>query len=227
MRKTLKRLSLLGLILIGGYTISQSGFLEEVALPRLAAFLQLEELLQEEEASSLPTATSSDSLAPSGEGSSILGSANFNSRLILPAPEEVDTELIRSTILELTNDLRTEQGVGTLVENEKLERAADIRAVETAESFSHTRPDGRDFYTVLEEDEVQYLYTIAGENLAMGTYHLNDKQMAAFLFDGWVESDGHYKNMISPDYLEIGIGVHYDGEFLYLVQTFGTPFPGY
>lgn len=222
MRKTLKRLSLIGLILISGYTISQSGFLEEAVFPRLAEMLQLDE-----EGASLPTATSSQTLEPSGEESSILGSAQFNPGLILPAPGEVDETLIRATILELTNDLRAEQGASVLSENEALERAANIRAAETAESFSHTRPDGREFYTVLEENEVQYTYLLAGENLAMGTYHLDDKQMAAFLFDGWVESEGHYENMIQPEYQEIGIGVYYDGEFLYLVQTFGTPFPDY
>lgn len=55
----------------------------------------------------------------------------------------------------------------------------------------------------------------------MATYFKDEAGMAEFLFDGWVESEGHYANMVHPDFIEVGIGVHYDGEFLYAVQIFG------
>lgn len=139
-------------------------------------------------------------------------------------PETVDIPLIRQTILERTNQLRAEYGAGPLTENQVLQDAADVRALESAESFSHTRPNGLEFQSILEEDGFTYSYFLAGENLAMGTHHMDDEEMAGFLFDGWVESPGHFENMIEPRYEEIGIGVHYDGEFLYLVQIFGTPY---
>lgn len=145
---------------------------------------------------------------------------SFIIRNPIEAPEDVDKALIQNTIFQLTNDLRQEQGAEPLTRNDALIQVADLRAVENETSFSHTRPDNTPFYTALES---RYDYQRAGENLAMGTYHGTNEEMATFLFDGWVESQGHYENMIEPLFSEIGIGVHYDGEMLYLVQIFGTP----
>ena len=136
--------------------------------------------------------------------------------------DEIDVNLIEDRILSLLNDLREEKGLNTLEPNEMLREAANIRAVETEESFSHTRPDGSETFTVFEEEGITYPYRMAGENLAMATYYLDEEEMADLLFDGWVESEEHYENMIQPDYEEIGIGVHYDGEYLYATQLFGT-----
>ncbi|MDZ7834753.1 MAG: CAP domain-containing protein [Alkalibacterium sp.] len=136
---------------------------------------------------------------------------------------EVDYDTVEQTIITLVNELRQEQNLNTLASNDMLKAAAIIRAKETEESFSHTRPNGTDPFTVFEEEGISYPYKIVGENLGMATYYLNEEEMAELLFDGWVESKGHYENMIRPDYEEIGVGVHYDGEFLYATQLFGTP----
>ncbi len=138
--------------------------------------------------------------------------------------QEVDAQLIESKVIELVNELRAEQGVPSVAPNEMLRAAATIRAVETEEAFSHTRPDGSDAFTVFQEEGISYPYRAVGENLGMATYHLPDEEMAEFLFNGWVESEGHYENMIRPEYNEIGIGVHYDGDVLYVTQLFGTQY---
>lgn len=136
---------------------------------------------------------------------------------------EVDYELVEQRIFELLNELRVEQGLPELTYNEQLKKAADQRARETEELFSHTRPDGSEAFTVLKEPEYEYMYRLAGENLGMATYALDEEQMAELLFNGWVESEGHYKNMVHEGFEEVGIGVHYDGEMLYATQLFGTP----
>lgn len=136
-------------------------------------------------------------------------------------PEEIDYILVEDKIMVLLNDLRLEKGLLPLTKNETLKAAADYRAIETQTSFSHTRPDGTDFYTIVLTDAYWYPYQTIGENLAMATYFKDEEGMAEFLFDGWMESEGHYANMVHPDFLEVGIGVHYDGEFLYAVQLFG------
>lgn len=136
-------------------------------------------------------------------------------------PDEIDYVLVEEKIMTLLNELRLKQGLLPLTKNETLKAAADYRAIETQTSFSHTRPDGSDFYTIILTDAYWYPYQTVGENLAMATYFKDEEGMAQFLFDGWVESEGHYANMIHPDFLEVGIGVHYDGEFLYAVQLFG------
>ena len=135
---------------------------------------------------------------------------------------EIDVEFIEEKIFTLTNELRAGLDVPTLQRNEQLAYAANIRAVETEELFSHTRPDGSDAVTVLSEEGVAYTYRMFGENLAYGTFLQDESYMAELLFNGWVNSEGHYQNMIQPEFEEIGIGVHFDGEFLYLTQIFGA-----
>jgi len=56
----------------------------------------------------------------------------------------------------------------------------------------------------------------------MATYHMNETEMAELIFNGWVESEGHYENLVRPEFEEIGVGIHYDGEFLYATQLFGA-----
>lgn len=143
--------------------------------------------------------------------------------LVTPKPDSVNKEQIEDIIFKLVNELREELGAGSVVKNETLRLAADIRAVETEESFSHTRPNGQEPFTVLEEQETFYPYFMVGENLAMATYFRDDNHMAQLIFDGWVDSEDHYQTMINPDFEELGIGVHYDGEILYATQFFGTP----
>lgn len=143
--------------------------------------------------------------------------------LVTPKPDSVKKEQIEDTIFNLVNELRAELGAGSVAKNETLRLAADIRAVETEESFSHTRPNGQEPFTVLEEQDTFYPYFMVGENLAMATYFRDDNHMAQLIFDGWVESEDHYQTMINPDFEELGIGIHYDGEILYATQFFGTP----
>ena len=150
-------------------------------------------------------------------------SANSTSTNDLTETNEIDVAVVENRMLELLNDLRSEVGVAPVTSNDQLKKAANIRANETEESFSHTRPDGKATFTVLEEPEVNYSYRLAGENLAMGTNYLAEKEMAEWLFKGLKDSPGHYENMIKKDFEEVGIGVHYDGTNLYIVQIFGTP----
>lgn len=143
-------------------------------------------------------------------------------RATTPRISEVDIVLIEEEIFKLVNDLRTELELTTLEPNDMLKAGAIIRAQETQESFSHTRPNGTEAFTVLNEEGIFYNHQLAGENLAMATAFLKDKEMAQFLFDGWVDSEGHYESMINPEFREMGVGVHFDGEIIYATQLFGT-----
>lgn len=136
---------------------------------------------------------------------------------------DVDYDIVEQTIISLLNDLREDQNLNKLKTNDMLKAAAIIRARETEDKFSHTRPNGLSPFTVFEEEGISYSYRIVGENLGMATYYMNEEEMAELLFNGWVESEGHYENMIKAEYEEIGVGVHYNGENLYATQLFGTP----
>lgn len=213
MKKFFSAIAKLLVVFLLFYYVVNEGILQNIIQPAIDWFV---EMTQDETEPASPS-VSSDAPAEGTGGSFIIVNP-------YEAPDEVDDALLRDEILRLTNELRTEHGAQPLAQNAILEQAANIRAVETGESFSHTRPDGTEFHTVFDDTDEQYQYSLAGENLAMGTHHLSDSDMAAFLFEGWVESEGHFQNMIEPNFEEMGVGVYYDGEILYLVQVFGTHF---
>jgi uncharacterized protein YkwD len=135
----------------------------------------------------------------------------------------IDYQLLEKTIFDLLNQVRRDNDLPELTENTQLKKAARKRAKETEESFSHTRPDGSATFTILDEADYQYVYQLVGENLGMATNYLDETGMAKLLSNGWVNSPGHYENMIRKEFEEVGIGVSFDGENIYAVQLFGTP----
>ncbi|WP_161525891.1 glucosaminidase domain-containing protein [Trichococcus alkaliphilus] len=134
----------------------------------------------------------------------------------------IDYALVENRIMELLNNLRAEQGLSILIKNDILKLAADQRAIETEALFSHTRPNGTANSTIVENKPYFYNYQAFGENLVMFTYSGNEKIMAEFLFEAWLNSLGHLANMRSINYQEVGIGIHYSKGILYAVQLFGT-----
>lgn len=121
-------------------------------------------------------------------------------------------------VVKLVNDQRAAVGADPLILNDKLVEAAMIRAEEATEKFSHTRPDGSDCFTIIDEMEIGWM--ARGENIAGG------HSTPAATVNQWVNSEGHYKNMIDPYYSEIGVGIAYDPDSLYgwyWVQLFIKP----
>lgn len=136
-----------------------------------------------------------------------------------------DTLIMEEVIFELVNELRAEKGVNKLKKNDRLKKAADIRAIELEESYTHIRPDGREFYTVVNEEPVIYDYAAIGENIHSVYNQFDDPREAAkYIFDGWNQSPGHHANMINPNYEEIGIGLYQYKWGIQAVQLFGTEF---
>ncbi len=66
------------------------------------------------------------------------------------APSDVDAA--KQDIVARTNALRAEHGIAALTADDQLMRAAQVRADEMAATgaYSHTRPDGRKYYTVTD-----------------------------------------------------------------------------
>ena len=77
--------------------------------------------------------------------------------------------------LALVNAKRAENGLAELTWSNGLESCAMVRAQEAASKFSHTRPNGRDWYTVNSE-------LMWGENLAKGY------DSAQSVVDAWMAS---------------------------------------
>ncbi len=124
------------------------------------------------------------------------------------APEDFEAEVVR-----LVNIEREKNGLSALKsDNEKLNRAADIRAEELTTSFSHTRPSGADCFTVLIERGIKY--RAAGENIAYGY------RTPAEVVEGWLNSPGHRANILAGSFTHIGVGYNENGN--YWVQLFIT-----
>lgn len=111
-------------------------------------------------------------------------------------------------VLDQVNQARADIGLDELNWNEELAAAAAVRAQEIQQVFSHTRPDGSDWWTVNSE-------LIYGENLARG-YQSADSVMQA-----WMKSAEHKDNILYSGFQTIGIAVYkYDGRW-YWAQEFG------
>ena len=120
-----------------------------------------------------------------------------------PAPSQI------GEVLALVNAERAKNGLSPLTLDTELTSNANIRAKEIVEQFSHTRPNGESCDTAVTVN-----WSYIGENIAMG-YPTPEAVM-----NGWMNSDGHRKNILNGDFTKIGIGVCSSGGAMYWVQLF-------
>lgn len=109
----------------------------------------------------------------------------------------------------MVNEQREAAGLDSLVWNGNLESVAAVRAEEASVSFSHTRPNGKAWYSVNSQ-------IMAGENLAFG---FDD---AGAALKAWMNSPTHKENILWPEFSEIAIAIYQtdDGTY-YWSQEFG------
>lgn len=115
-------------------------------------------------------------------------------------------------VLRLVNLERANYGLSPLTKHDGAAQAARIRAKEIVQSFSHTRPDGRSCFTAASD--VGFSYRAAGENIAYG-YGTPEQ-----VVNGWMNSEGHRRNILSASYTELGVGCYQSGRTLYWSQFF-------
>lgn len=100
--------------------------------------------------------------------------------------------------------------------NNDLEKSAKGHAWDMSNNnyFSHTSKDGRSM-----QDRIVfagyyfngYKSFMAGENIAMGQQSIDE------VMDGWIKSEGHCKNLMNPQFKEVGVAENHK----YWVQDFG------
>ncbi len=129
--------------------------------------------------------------------------------------------VLPSVLVMMTNADRANAGVLTLETDALLAKAAQAKADDMAINgyFAHVDPSGRQPWYWL--DKVGYLYSYAGENLAMDFLESVDVESA------WMNSPAHKANIVKDKFTNIGIGVArgiYQGrETIFVVQFFATP----
>jgi uncharacterized protein YkwD len=124
-------------------------------------------------------------------------------------------------LVDLVNKYRTEgcrcgseqmPVVSAITWNETLAKVAYLHSKDMNDKnyFSHTGKDGSTFSERMERQG--YSWRAAGENIAKG--YSNEKAVV----EGWIDSEGHCRNSMSPDFEEMGVGKQGD----YWTQVFGT-----
>lgn len=111
-------------------------------------------------------------------------------------------------VIAKVNDIRVANGLNALRYDASLEATATVRANELNVRFSHTRPDGSDWYTV--NPDLMY-----GENLADG-YNTADAVVNA-----WMASPEHKANILKPDFTTVAVSSAVKNGKTYWAQEFG------
>lgn len=111
-------------------------------------------------------------------------------------------------VIAETNRIRTAAGLRPLKKNTRLMGDAAVRAKEQTVMFSHTRPDGRPWYSA--DPDMMY-----GENLVWTTDGSPKGTMSL-----WMNSPKHKAVILDPGFTEIGVGHVVAGNILYGAQEF-------
>lgn len=106
-----------------------------------------------------------------------------------PTEKSVEEQLIIGINAE-----RTKAGLSELKYDKKMQAGADTRVKEVTSKWSHTRPNGEDYYTA----DAKRIY---GENLA------KDYSSVDALMTGWMASPTHKENILFGDFASVAIGV--------------------
>lgn len=123
-----------------------------------------------------------------------------------------DLQAFAEQVVELVNQERAKSGLSALKSVPVLNVCAEKRSEELVSTFSHTRPDGTNCATILDEYGVNWRTT--GENIAYG-YPDPESVMT-----GWMNSAGHRANILSGNFDSIGVGVISRNGVLYWTQVF-------
>lgn len=125
-------------------------------------------------------------------------------------PQEPDTDITEEDtslsyaeqVVKLVNGERAKAGLSPLTLDADITAAANVRAQEIKQQFSHTRPDGSSFSTVLKEQGISFRGS--GENIAWG------QKSPEQVMNGWMNSEGHRANILNKNFKNIGVGYYQD-----------------
>ncbi|MED2973773.1 CAP domain-containing protein [Fictibacillus sp. B-59209] len=103
-------------------------------------------------------------------------------------------------VVELTNQERRKYGLSDLKWDPSLTNVAQVKAndMEKNNYFSHNSPTHGSPFELMDKMDIPY--SSAGENIAVG------QKSPEQVVNDWMNSEGHRKNILNPDYTHIGIG---------------------
>lgn len=132
----------------------------------------------------------------------IVGVAAFTPTVAASVSQDVKYELLIKELSVLVNEAREEAGLEPLYLTPIVSTFAEKRAVELSDYFSHVRPDGNGFETIIDYESLPF--SCISENIAAG--HCT----AEGTFEQLKNSPSHWEAIMNPKFTHIGIGIHYD-----------------
>lgn len=131
-------------------------------------------------------------------------------------------------IHELINKERTDRGLSALVWNPTIAKASINHSNDMASRnyFQHDSPEGRDF--TWRYSQVGFTCAISqgswiyggAENIMYMEGYYGVETIASESVDGWMNSQGHRENILTPYFKTEGIGVAKSGSEIYVTQNF-------
>lgn len=126
---------------------------------------------------------------------------------------KIDDSFFANETVKMVNEInasRKDSGLSILTRNARLDKAANVRLNEIMTSFSHTRPNGKQFYSVDSD-------VINGENIAYGMCD------ATLTHTRFMNSAGHRENILNSTYKSVGVAaIRPEGCPTYWVVLFGN-----
>lgn len=123
-------------------------------------------------------------------------------------------------IVDLTNRARADDGLAPLAVDPGLQRAARIHAENMARlnRLSHELSETDTPSLADRARAAGYRYSMLGENIAFNYYSPSQA------VDGWLDSEGHRRNILTAEYTQIGVSLAYNSFGQpYYIQVFGRP----
>ena len=120
-------------------------------------------------------------------------------------------------VLNLVNEERAKYNVAPLKWDDSLAALAESHCEDMIDRnfFAHNTPDGQTPFDRMKA--AGKTYSSAGENIAAG------QSSPQNVMDSWMNSPGHRKNILNPDFEYIGVGLARGGSYgIYWAQEFAT-----
>lgn len=125
-------------------------------------------------------------------------------------------------IIRLTNQLRLSLGRNPLRPDTELTLLGRMYSYRMYKEkfFEHECPRGTELFDRMISANIKFNF--CGENLAYMMGYKREKAVD-LAFKGWVHSEGHYRNLIHPEFTNIGVGIYWSFGKAHFTQLFRTP----
>ena len=117
---------------------------------------------------------------------------------------------LEASMMDSVNSHRREAGLTELQKSDRLSAIASVRAYEGSRSWSHTRPDGRDYTTVFQD--YGFSAGTVGENLL----YSDGGEDGATLVSKWMAAETNRDNLMYEEFTTIGVGIYEANGYVYI-----------